>query len=310
MTKKAIECNWVRSTVSTNHINRLIDNGLLSGTESCRVSKKDCPPKPKAGEVVIFSDHIERGFDPPGSKFFRDLLHFYGLHPQDLGSNSVVNISSFVVVCEAYLRIEPTVLLFRNLFYVNKQTETAQGRHQMLGGISFQRRRLTFFPSADLPSHPKGMPETWFYITTKVPDGQHPLPGFRPDRLDHKKEYPPRPTVTERIRLQPLMDKIAALMANGLTGADLILCWLSWRIQPLSFRDRLMYEYSGLEDPQRYNKEPAPVPDVVKQMRVIVNLPDDYTGEFSLRPFTSDNPPPAVSKILKMLQLLSYCLYS
>jgi hypothetical protein len=105
------------------------------------------------------------------------------------------------------------------------------------------------------------------------------------------------------------MDKIAALMANGLTGADLILCWLSWRIQPLSFRDRLMYEYSGLEDPQRYNKEPAPVPDVVKQMRVIVNLPDDYTGEFSLRPFTSDNPPPAVSKILKMLQLLSYCLY-
>ena len=106
------------------------------------------------------------------------------------------------------------------------------------------------------------------------------------------------------------MDKITALMGNGLIGADLILCWLSWKIQPLSLRDRLMYEYSGLEDPQRCNNAPVPLPDMVKQMRTIVNLPGDYTGEFSLKPFTNDNPPPVVSKSLNNFKLLFYCLYS
>jgi hypothetical protein len=63
-----------------------------------------------------------------------------------------------------------------------------------------------------------------------------------------------------------------------------------------------MYEYSSLEDPQRYNNTPVPLSDVVKQMRTIVNLPGDYTGKFSLKPFTNDNPPPAVSK-----SPLSFC---
>jgi hypothetical protein len=72
-----------------------------------------------------------------------------------------------------------------------------------------------------------------------------------------------------------------------------------------------MYEYSGLEDPQRFNNAPVPLPDVVKQMRTIVNLPSDYTGEFSLKRFTNDNPSPAVSKSLKnSFKLLFYCLYS
>ncbi len=39
-------------------------------------------PQPKDGEVVIFADHMSRGFAPPGSKFFRDVLNFFDLRPR------------------------------------------------------------------------------------------------------------------------------------------------------------------------------------------------------------------------------------
>ena len=42
-------------------------------------------------------------------------------------------------------------------------------------------------------------------------------------------------------------------MANGLTGIDLVRCWVAWRILPLSRRPGLMYDYTGkLKDPQRH----------------------------------------------------------
>ena len=65
-------------------------------------------PQPQEGEV-------SRGFAPPGSKFFRDVLHFFDLKPQDIGPNSVSNICNFQVFCEVYLGEEPNLLLFREL---------------------------------------------------------------------------------------------------------------------------------------------------------------------------------------------------
>jgi hypothetical protein len=58
-----------------------------------------------------------------------------------------------------------------------------------------------------------------------------------------------------------------------------------------------MHEYSGLEDPQRISATDISLSSVIKQMRIIVNLPNDYTGKFGLAPFTNTNPPPAVRKL-------------
>ena len=112
-------------------------------------------PQPKEGEVVVFTDHMNRGFTPPGSKFFRDVLHFFDLHPQDTGPNSVSNICNFQVFSEVYLGEEPNLLLFRELFYLNRQNECASGQSLELGGVSIQRRRDVIFPYANPPSHPK-----------------------------------------------------------------------------------------------------------------------------------------------------------
>ena len=85
-----------------------------------RVPGTETTPDPKEGEVIVFTDHMLRGFTPPGSKFFRDVLHFFNLHPQDIGPNSVSNICNFQVFCEVYLQQEPTMELFREFYYLNR----------------------------------------------------------------------------------------------------------------------------------------------------------------------------------------------
>ena len=92
--KEANVCDWVPSQVSDLFLQDFKTQGLISEAEAktCRVPMGECPPEPREGEVICFTDHLLRGFSPPGSKFFRDVLHFYGLHPQDLGPNSIVNL--------------------------------------------------------------------------------------------------------------------------------------------------------------------------------------------------------------------------
>ena len=229
------------------------DQGLLPSKEAIgwRAPQGEAPPKPSEGEVVIFIDHLLSGFSPPGSKFFRDVLNFLCLHPQDLAPNSISNICQFQVLCEVYLQIEPTVPHFLEFFYLNRQTECIDGPSQELGGISLQRRRDGCFPAAVLPSHPKGWAKTWFYCRNTAPENESPLPGYRSDRLPMDFDLPGRAPQEERDQFAFLFPKLTALQAWGLTGVDLTRCWVSWMIMPLSHRNDLMCNYSGrVDDPQ------------------------------------------------------------
>ena len=124
MAKSYTECNWVKSWVTEEDLNNFVATGTLARREVIhwRVPGEENPPGPKDGEIVDFTDHMIRGFSPPGSKKIRDVLHFFQLHPQDIGPNSVSNIFNFQVFCEAYLQGEPTVELLREFYYLNRQT--------------------------------------------------------------------------------------------------------------------------------------------------------------------------------------------
>ena len=73
-------------------------------------------PAPEPGERVVFRAHFDRGFGLPVSKFFRDLLDFYGLQPHHLGANAVMLLSAFVTLCKGYLGVRPTIALWSRLF--------------------------------------------------------------------------------------------------------------------------------------------------------------------------------------------------
>ena len=113
------------------------------------------PSYPRDGEVVVFVDHMSRGFKPPGSKFFRDVLASFQIHPQDIGPNSVSNICNFQVFCEACLQEEPTVELFWDFFHLNCRTKFVDRPNTKLGGVSIQKRKDVSFPHAKLHGHPK-----------------------------------------------------------------------------------------------------------------------------------------------------------
>ena len=71
-------------------------------------AKKQIIPTPKPGERVVFIPYFLRGLGFSLHPFVRGLMFYYGLDFHDLASNSFLNISAFIVICEAFLRIPPT----------------------------------------------------------------------------------------------------------------------------------------------------------------------------------------------------------
>ena len=138
MAKQFYACNWVPSRVTEVQLEGCVKIGTLPKRSEIkwRVPSPENPPTPRDGEVVVFADHMGCGFKPPGSKFFRDVLASFQIHPQDIGPNSISNICNFQVFCEAYLQEEPTVELFRDFFHLNRRTEFVDGPNTELGGVS------------------------------------------------------------------------------------------------------------------------------------------------------------------------------
>ena len=72
MAKQVYECNWVPSRVTKDQLNRCVATVSLAKKEVIhwRAPGTENPPEPKDGEVIVFVDHLGRGFSPPGSIFF------------------------------------------------------------------------------------------------------------------------------------------------------------------------------------------------------------------------------------------------
>src|SRR5438045_9422533 len=77
-----------------------------------RAADGEAFPTANTGEIVVFEPFFYRGFSVPTSRFFRGLLHFYKIELVHLNPNSILHISTFIHLCEAYLGIEPHFALF------------------------------------------------------------------------------------------------------------------------------------------------------------------------------------------------------
>ena len=201
-------------------------------------------PSPAKDETVIFTEHLFRGFTPPGNLFFRQLLELYNLRIHDLAPNSVLTLSNFVVLCEDYLQIKPDLDLWLELFYCNPQPETSDGPLLQCGAVALQRRQGSPFPKPLFPSHVKDWQKSYFYCKDTSPENEPRLPNFSPDHLGVTPVMKAKCSEEARPKVEALMGRLRALVAHGLVGMDLVLCCTPWRIQPLSPRTRLIVEYS------------------------------------------------------------------
>ena len=100
----------------------------------------------------------------------------------------------------------------------------------------------------------------------------------------------------ERQPLTPTINKIKALLGNGLNGIDLVRVWIAWRVIPLRRRLGLMCDYTGRkDDPLRHSPNDLPE-DVIDDMtKSLLNERLADCGRVGLSPFCKANPAPAVN---------------
>ena len=83
-------------------------------------------PTPKPQERVVFLPHFVRGLGFPLHPLVRGLMFYYRLDFHDIAPNFILNISAFIVVCEAFLRIMPHFGLWLKTFNVKPKVVTGQ----------------------------------------------------------------------------------------------------------------------------------------------------------------------------------------
>ena len=88
-------------------------------------------PTPKPDERAAFLPHFLRGLVFPLQPFVRGIMFYYGIDFHDLSPNSFLNISVFIVVCEAFLRIDPQFGLWLKTF--NVKPKVVDGQTQSAG---------------------------------------------------------------------------------------------------------------------------------------------------------------------------------
>ena len=107
------------SSVMEEDIQKLREARYLTAEISHRLpARGQAVPSPEPNENVVFVSHFIRGLGLALDPFVRGLTSYYGLDVHDLAPDSLLHISSFIVVCEAFLRITPRFGLWLKTFDV------------------------------------------------------------------------------------------------------------------------------------------------------------------------------------------------
>ena len=99
---------------------------------------------PKPHDRVVFLPHFLRGLGFPLHPFVRGLMFYYGLDFHDLAPNFIINISAFIVVCEAFLLIPPHFGLWLKIF--NMKPKVVSGEHAECGGSMVSKMPKAVWP--------------------------------------------------------------------------------------------------------------------------------------------------------------------
>jgi hypothetical protein len=92
--------------------------------------------------------------------------------------------------------------------------------------------------------------------------------------------------------VQLLARRITKLSKDGLKEFDTINCWISRRIQPLQYLDRLMHEYTGAKDGMRCSEKKLHSKVVEKRIRSLMKSPRKKPLKFGMAMFENGSCPP------------------
>jgi hypothetical protein len=274
------------SVVSESDLLHLTSIGVLPPKELCswRVCHGVTVPTEDTHESVVYVPFLLHGLALPVSPFFRGLLDFYHLNLTHLNPNSILQISIFVHLCEAFLGILPHFGLWKYLYHC--RPEMAGGQHQLVGGTSLEMRRGRKTDYLDIPLKDsiKGWRLEWFIVENHG-NSLPPRSGRQPDvRTPSWTESPTDQDVAEA---GVLLAEVGMLKERGLTVEVVVADFVFKNIQPLMDRAYPAYLYRGLADSTRVTNRRIPAVDLVSRLEMIlrgkVSNPPAGDGGLGLR---------------------------
>ena len=152
------------SPVTEEDITKLREAGYLSANIAHQLPvEEQIVPTPKPQERVVFLSHFIRGLGFPLHPFVHGLMFYYGLDFHDLAPNFILNISAFIVVCEAFFRIRPHFGLWLKTF--NIKPKVVRGTQAECGGAMVGKIPNVTWLEGSFVETMKGWQSGWFYIT-------------------------------------------------------------------------------------------------------------------------------------------------
>ena len=173
----------------------------------------------------LFKSYVERDLAISGGLLFHWRIQLHHLAP-----NSILHISIFVHLCEAFLGIHPHFDLFKSLFSLNPHPN---GRNiARVGGTDLQlcpemaEKYIQYTPHHQI----RDWRAEWFYIDNHAPAFPERIPGhpqvcgewFAHGQNEEQEDE--------------LLRRIANLRENRVTGVTVMLAWIRRQIQPLKSR--------------------------------------------------------------------------
>jgi hypothetical protein len=232
--------------ISESDLLHLVNVGILPPKELCSwwICRGVTVPTEDTHESVVYVHFLVRSLALPISPFFRGLLDFYNLNLTHLNPNSIMQISIFVHLCEAYLRVIPHFGLWKYLYHCRPRM--VGGQHQLVGGASMEmwRRRKTEYLDIPLKDKIKGWRLEWFIVENH--GNSLPRSGRQPDV--RTPSWIESPTTLEVTEAKVLLAEVNLLKERGLTAEVVVADFVFKNIQPLKDRAYPAYLYSGVTD--------------------------------------------------------------
>jgi len=262
-----------------------------------RAPEGESYPDPRAGEIVIFEDFFKRGFGVPVHPFLQGLLLYYEIGICNLHPNSILLISTFIHLCEAYVGIEPHFDLFRYLFCLRKKG--AVGGSKIAGGVylnlrdGMKNRYLSCPWNTSLTEWYK----KWFYIREEPGSATFCDVGYIPEKWV---SWTDRPEFAGHVA-----DLMGLIDWSRLDGLGVVGNFIVRRVMPCHRRVHLAYEYVGSQDPTRMSPKGLEKTEVQQLMNELFNLTDDNFVRSSdrMHAFKWGRPVPKVNRYFYWLVL-------
>ncbi|KAK1619359.1 hypothetical protein QYE76_024876 [Lolium multiflorum] len=287
---------WERSKISTQDINMLKKLGISKKPKALCFPSEESYPTPPMGYRVSFVDHLIRGLSAPIHPFLRGLLFIYGLQLHHLTPNSILHISIFITLCEAFLGVQPNWALWKRIFFCRRNGSPNVAYN--IGGVVISVRPTVDYFDVKLPDSVQGWRKKWLYIQEEnhgcAEDNIPPFDGA--EKIFRRRSWDAEATEEEKASTETLMARIHELQntrGKELSGIQITAYFLRTRVQPLQARKYPLWKYAGDKDADRLSVD-LEVKDLEKLVRKISSLSkkDPVPSSCRVKPFSAANPLP------------------